>query len=271
MTATLTRNGNGNSDFAALIESTSEQIGFEAGDANVRRYVGNQTTLLTDPSGLSPAFWKGAIAIAEAQKVPLALLKWNLNNKITVALGENCAYSPLYDTVYITDFLLRRCQRIGGTGLAANDVKTGIGIIVNEAFHSWFDHEGKKLDWLKPIINAQTQFKTDIKTKAEEAMSETLQKVIDTIASGGKLPTYKEIVSGAAGKQWEVAITPMHNEEGQIWEGDATANLPMTEDLYYATIFIAYHAGSSVIPTQFAHPISKGLKSFFYQLTGNAP
>lgn len=52
MTATLTRNGNRNIDFSTLLESTSEPIGFAAGDANVRRYVGNSTLAGVDPEGL---------------------------------------------------------------------------------------------------------------------------------------------------------------------------------------------------------------------------
>jgi hypothetical protein len=40
------------SGFSSLLESTSEPIGFEAGDDNVRRYVGNRPLTAIDPSGL---------------------------------------------------------------------------------------------------------------------------------------------------------------------------------------------------------------------------
>lgn len=52
MTVTLTRKSHRKSDFATLLESTSDPIGFEAGDANVRRYVGNHSNQYRDPTGL---------------------------------------------------------------------------------------------------------------------------------------------------------------------------------------------------------------------------
>ena len=42
------------SHLLSLIDPLAEALGFEAGDTNIRRYVGNSPTLLADPTGLAP-------------------------------------------------------------------------------------------------------------------------------------------------------------------------------------------------------------------------
>jgi hypothetical protein len=66
MTTTLTapvrnRSTNRLSRFAPMLDQLADPLGYEAGDANLRRYVGNSPTDLTDPTGLSP--WKGIAGI----------------------------------------------------------------------------------------------------------------------------------------------------------------------------------------------------------------
>lgn len=59
MTATLTRHSAPRDtelfdDFYGVLDQFDEPLGFEAGDANLYRYVGNQATTLVDPDGTRP-------------------------------------------------------------------------------------------------------------------------------------------------------------------------------------------------------------------------
>jgi hypothetical protein len=52
---TSTRSFNRLSRFAPMLDQVADPLGYEAGDANLRRYVGNSPTNATDPSGLEEA------------------------------------------------------------------------------------------------------------------------------------------------------------------------------------------------------------------------
>jgi hypothetical protein len=88
MTTTLTalagvRSSNRLGRFAPMLDQVADPLGYEAGDANLRRYVGNSPTRLTDPSGLSPVDDVLVIPAADLLKpVPI------LVGKVTSADGK---------------------------------------------------------------------------------------------------------------------------------------------------------------------------------------
>lgn len=77
MTTTYPRTSNSTNHFALLLDHAADPLGYEAGDANLRRYVGNSPALLTDPEGLkSKAEWQ-AIANSNAG---IDLSRWKPEN-----------------------------------------------------------------------------------------------------------------------------------------------------------------------------------------------
>lgn len=81
---------------------------------------------------------------------------------------------------------------------------------------------------------------------AEEAMSETIQSIVESLTSqvlenrqtGQKkrltLPGWEDAFG-----QWGIA--PFHDDVGEVFEGEPAARMPISQDLYYATIWVMEH------------------------------
>ncbi|NJK91421.1 MAG: RHS repeat-associated core domain-containing protein, partial [Blastochloris sp.] len=71
----------------------TDPIRFDAGDVNLYRYVGNNSIMYTDPSGLTPAHAWGAVAIGFAAIISEILEEfgeWIVNQAHTKNCKENC-------------------------------------------------------------------------------------------------------------------------------------------------------------------------------------
>jgi hypothetical protein len=101
MTTTLTtpagvRSSNRLSRFAPMLDRVADPLGYEAGDANLRRYVGNSPTNAIDPSGLEeadpfppPATHTGFTAIS-GQKAIIDYLSVTIEYKKGKDSSANC-------------------------------------------------------------------------------------------------------------------------------------------------------------------------------------
>ncbi|HIC89705.1 MAG TPA: hypothetical protein EYP04_09940 [Anaerolineae bacterium] len=74
----------------------------------------------------------------------------------------------------------------------------------------------------------------------EEAMSNVINLLIDLLQSGVEIPTYEEAL-----QKWAESLAPGHRE--MKWKDRPQASIPMNEELYYATLYIAFH-GANVEP-----------------------
>jgi hypothetical protein len=90
-------------------------------------------------------------------------------------------------------------------------------------------------------------------------MSEMINHVIDELASGGAIPTYDEILAMPVSSAWRTALTPGHNEKGEKWAHDPGASRLMTEELYYATLWILDNGWEHCLPHR--RPYRKGIDS----------
>ncbi|MGH7135702.1 MAG: hypothetical protein ACREHD_08185, partial [Pirellulales bacterium] len=111
------------------------------------------------------------------------------------------------------------------------------------------------------VIPQENPFGPSIVNFAEEAMSELIEQLVDTISRRGKIPTYEEALKDP---NWRYAMTPSHNEEGQKWEGDKRADIPMHEELYYVTIWFLFN-GTTLPSAAPGKTIIDAAREFFYE------
>jgi len=102
--------------------------------------------------------------------------------------------------------------------------------------------------WLYKTMNSQFQYSgSRQRDLVEEAMSETVNALINHMSGGVAPPTYKDITENKA-FGWR-AITPQHTEPGEKFERCKTlANRPISQTLYYATIWILDHGYANPLP-----------------------
>ncbi|MBM3999258.1 MAG: hypothetical protein FJ297_06925 [Planctomycetes bacterium] len=145
--------------FSSLFDRADDPLGFEAGDANVYRYVGNSPTNMIDPTGLDgqktvetgikgikffiewlPNRNTGEIKILTKKGAELAIAKWVLNpttGELTCNVVETHAKKVLPGVAQSTlkkimpkliTEMTKNAQRIGGTWVItrlADPAKTG--------------------------------------------------------------------------------------------------------------------------------------------------
>jgi hypothetical protein len=58
---------------------------------------------------------------------------------------------------------------------------------------------------------------------------------------------------------WYTSITPGHDGKGEKWEGDPTAVIVMTEELYYATLWVLGNGLENCLPHR--RPFRPGVDS----------
>lgn len=97
--------------------------------------------------------------------------------------------------------------------------------------------------WVRQVMNAQTQYPEKWRVEfAEEAMSEMISAVMNRIESNLRIPTYDELLKNPRNrgpyKDLRESIEPGHTEKGERFEGIPEASLPITEELYYTTLWI---------------------------------
>ena len=121
----------------------------------------------------------------------------------------------------------------GGEGWSPKEA-VALGVVYNEVFHAYFDiaiSGSKEGEWIVAIMNNQTQYPKGKRLfMAEEAMSETINFLADEILAGRNIPNYDRIN--------KKIICPGHEETGQAFAGMPEAAVPMSRELYDATVKI---------------------------------
>jgi hypothetical protein len=156
-------------------------------------------------------------------------------------------YSGFWDEIKVTDIIFRRYARIGKAGVFGPTDVCAIGPTYNELWHAWYDkylEETDSSNWLKQLVQNERQYgKGDVLygtqiEMAEEAVSNLVNRIIDALESKQPIPTYREALESDGWKRW---LTPTHDDPGEKWAGNAKSSLPMSERLFYATIWLMYH------------------------------
>ncbi len=188
--------------------------------------------------------WVYVLWVARHQRLPATYLfeyncKWGTRVKLKdsgVAESHGKKFGPLvFVHILIGEEKFRALYR------AASTSEEGrmhiLGPYANEAFHVWFFTFGGSADataWLRELMEAEEQWTKEHRMHmAEEAMSEAIDEVIGRGVRSPLPPTYEELLTGDS-------LKPMHNEEGQRFEGDRSAEEPMSRTLYLAALWIAY-------------------------------
>jgi RHS repeat-associated protein len=230
---------------------SEDPIGFTAGDANLGRYVGNFVTSAVDASGTidQPAFWEGAIRLFEAQGISPWLLEYARDRHVRITVGGvEPKYWWITNTIYIPagNVFVAKCERIGNKkAFQPGDLNWSGDLVANEAFHAFIANSGPS--WYKRIFHSQLQYRGDdwtvgtMTSMAEEAASEMIGNVVSQLVLGNSIPTYEEIIDGGKDHPWYEYITPMHNDPDEFWGKDPRSRLPMSESLYYGTLYILDH------------------------------
>jgi len=175
--------------------------------------------------------WKAAKDVLKYRGLPDAIIDWNHMNKTAIQPSDGPKYSHFWKTIYLPKDVPRRVVR------ASEDPKlpTGLGMLHNEAFHAWYQQHAKST-WYGRIVRNQSQYTSYRNEKAEEAASEMVHStIVHMEATGEKPPVFSDA------RKRGITISPEHNEKGQDWHGHADASLPMSEELYYATLWIMYN------------------------------
>jgi len=200
----------------------------------------------------TPAIWKGAVIAAGALGLPSALLDWNQRNPAKILKGDRAKFKwgPFSGrTMILDETSITRLERVGKAGkFNATTDRNPFGPIYNEAFHAWFLGNKASLGWLLKTLDSQKQFGRDHVHKGEEAMSETINQIINDMESKQKVLTYDEVMAldPRAGARFNA--TPGHNEVGDDWHGDAGASKEMSEELYYSTVWVLFNGTKDPAP-----------------------
>jgi hypothetical protein len=111
-------------------------------------------------------------------------------------------------------------------------------------------------------MDSQKQFGGEVRDKAEEAMSETIDQAINNMGAKGGVLTYDELMKLKPSDDRRYNLTPGHNEPGQhMWKNNAGSEKEMSEELYYATIWVMYNGNKNPAPKRGNQ--LEALKSFF--------
>ncbi len=211
-----------------------------------------QAHLASDKAPDAGTIWKGAVIAAQGQKLPTALLDWNSRNKTTVERGPAPSYRPGMfwgGTMYLDQISILRLTRIGQNGnFNPQTDQTAFGTIYNEAFHAWFLSNDRSLGWLHKTMDSQQQFGGSTRFKAEEAMSETVNQIVNDIDIGRGVLSYDDLMALKPTDERRQNLTPGHNEPDQQWAKDPGSRKEMSEELYYATIWIMYNGDKDPAP-----------------------
>ncbi len=211
-----------------------------------------QTVSLRAPD--TAAIWKGAVIAARGRGLPTSILDWNAKYGTTIGQGV----APKFQagtfwgaTLYLDELNIQRLGRIGNAGrFNPTTDATALGNVYNEAFHAWFWGNKQSLGWLINTMNSQTQFGQLMLEKAEEAMSETINQVINELESGRQVLTYDALMKLKPTDDRRYNLTPGHNEPEQTMWGrhGAGSEKEMSEELYYATIWVLYNGNKNPTP-----------------------
>lgn len=199
------------------------------------------------------AIWKGAVIAARGRGLPTALLDWNATYRMTIAQGKTPKFrlgTVLGATLELDELNILRLTRIGNAGKfnPATDT-TALGNVYNEAFHAWFWGNKASLGWLLKTMNSQKQFGGQILEKAEEAMSETINQIVNDLEANQGVLTYEELLKLKPSDIRRENLTPGHNEPGQrMWYNNAGSEKEMSEELYYATIWVMHNGNKNPAP-----------------------
>jgi hypothetical protein len=198
------------------------------------------------------AIWKGAVIAAGGMGLPTALLDWNQRNPAKIVKWDRPKFEwgPFAGRIMkLDETSIRRLERVGNAGkFDATTDRTPFGNIYNEAFHAWFLGNKASLGWLLKTLDSQKQFGSDHVHKGEEAMSETVNQIINDMESKQPVLTYDEVMAlpPKAGPRYN--LTPGHNEPRQDWHGDAGASKEMSEELYYSTVWVLFNGTKDPAP-----------------------
>jgi hypothetical protein len=211
-----------------------------------------QTVSWRAPS--SAAIWKGSVIAAKGRALPTPILDWNAKYGTTISQGTVPKFQPgrfWGATLELDELNIRRLTRIGNAGKfdPATDA-TALGNVYNEAFHAWFWGNKSSLGWLLPTMNSQRQFGQEVERKTEEAMSECIHQVVNDLESGRPILSYDELMTLKPIDERRDALKPGHNEPGQTTWGKnvAGSEREMSEELYYATIWVLYNGNKNPAP-----------------------
>jgi hypothetical protein len=212
-----------------------------------------KTVALKTPD--TAAVWKGAVIAARGRGLPTPILDWNGRHGTTIAQGATPKFQAgrfWGATLELDEFNILRLSRIGNVGKfnPATD-STALGNVYNEAFHAWFWGNKPSLGWLLKTMNSQKQFGELLLDKAEEAVSETINQVINDLESGRPILTYDELMKLNPSDDRRYNLTPGHNEPGQTTWGKhgAGSEKKMSEALYYAAIWVLYNGNKNPAPS----------------------
>ncbi len=234
---------------------SNDPIGFAAGDTNLQRYVGNSPTNYVDPTGLLQVglFWDGALLGAQHYQLPTHLVQWAHDANIDVSVGSFPEYTELlgFNELYIGDLEARHFVQFGNAGrIVPGPIVPSMGAVYNELFHAWWDQVGEErigAAWIRELMWRQSQFGSDQMAKAEEAMSEVINLIINELEVRHEIPTYDEIRQTPL-NHWLQGICPGHTGKDEFWPNDPGAKQPMREELYYATIWILHNGFKNPLP-----------------------
>ncbi len=110
--------------------------------------------------------------------------------------------------------------------------------------------------------DSQKQFGGQVRDKAEEAISETIDQVIGDLDAKRGVLTYDELMKLNPADNRRHNLTPGHNEPGQRrWDDNAGSEKEMSEELYYASIWVMYNGNKNPAPKG-GNPLD-ALKRFF--------
>jgi hypothetical protein len=238
--------------WSAAYKKYDEQVAAEAA-----KRIANRRP--ADPYDVSTAtFWDGMLKIAKGEATPTFLIQWNKQHATSVSYNttKNNYKNGTINLANAT--LFQAADRVSELGYDPS-IRSSIGTVYNEGFHAWLDGVGSQdntkwlLDYLseqKQLIDTTSSFETlapswfvhfrgqSHEVKAEEAMSNVIDKLVSNYLSSGRpVPTYQEML-----RDNKDALTPGHNDSpDEPFYGDPTASIPISEQLYYATIWLMYN------------------------------
>jgi RHS repeat-associated protein len=248
--------------------ASEDPMGFAARDMNLARYVANRPTTSTDSTGLqidkalidryvaragqmTADFWSGTMATATHLGLPPHLLQWNQDRWTDVSTHEwygaavvTPGYAPFLNTVLMVDDTYDRLVRIARNGINPLAAPPLIGPVYQEAFHAWVDgvESTDSAQWLIDLMESQTQYR-EPRAMSEEAMSELISNMIDVLTTRGSIPKHEDALKDPG---WKEYIIPGHPE---TWEDDPTIFIPMSREMYYATIYVLHNGEGNKPPT----------------------
>ncbi len=246
--------------FADLISTVRENMSAFADDELLKATIQNYLATLS-PEERQEYVWKGAEFAANYYGIPTTLLtsvkKSGIPIKRIGASSDTPGFRPgflgLSPAIYLFRVDLVQYARLGAFGnIVESDPAVNPAGLFNELFHAYYWLKGEQgFRWLKGITRHQTQFETNRDDKAQEAMSETIQQLVQAIAKKEKILTYDEILARGPNDDWYRNLTPQHVK---TWPNDPTINEPMSETLYYATVWVLYNGNKDpYVPRPTSH------------------